>query len=410
MLSESERVSDPWWGPAGAITEDALPRTAEIVIVGAGIMGLATAYHLARAGARPLVLEREGIGAGATGRNGGFLPVGTAEDYDSTIARLGRPLARQLLGLTLDNRRLAERILTDEGIACDFRPVGHLHLAVTAAEQRGNRLLAELLSEDGCATAHLDQQEAQSLIDTPLGAQVAGGLFFRDIALVHSGKLAAGLARAAQRHGATIARAEVVSLSGSGPGVRVISERGTISADAALTAVNAWTGDLVPALRDLITPVRGQVLAFAPVAPVFRTGLTALTTATEEYWQQLPDGSILLGGCRGIRPDGDEAVRARTTTADVQGALERVLPGLFPRIGALRVTHRWAGPMAFTADRLPIVARWPEAPCWSIGGFSGNGMSLSLILGQLMADALLDRPCDPRLGFFTPDRFAGAGA
>lgn len=401
-------MTAPWWGGAGALPELALPRTADVVIVGGGVLGLATAYHLARQGAQPLLLEREGLGAGATGRNGGFLPVGTAEDYDATVARLGRPTARRLLGLTIENRRIAAEILGVEEIDCDFRPVGHLHLALSEAEQKANRRLASLLTEDGCATEHLDRGQAQAMVATPLGAVVAGGLFFRDIALLHPGKFVAGLAHAARRRGAILARAEVQRIEGSGHGTRIITDRGNIDAGAVLTAVNAWTGELLPALAPLIVPVRGQVVAFAPVATMFRTGMTALTTATEEYWQQLPDGSIILGGCRAVRPERDEGVLSLHPTADVQRALDQVLPTLFPGIGSLRATHRWAGPMAFTGDRLPIIAPWPEAAGWSIGGFSGNGMSLSLILGRLIGDVLLGRPADLRLSLFSPNRFTGA--
>jgi glycine/D-amino acid oxidase-like deaminating enzyme len=66
--------------------------------------------------------------------------------------------------------------------------------------------------------------------------------------------------------------------------------------------------------------------------------------------------------------------------------------------------------MAFTPDRLPVVAPWPDAAGRSIGGFSGNGMSLSLILARLIGDMLPGRPADPHLVIFTPDRFNGAAA
>jgi gamma-glutamylputrescine oxidase len=225
---------------------------------------------------------------------------------------------------------------------------------------------------------------------------------------LHSGKLVRGLAEAAVRHGATLARATVREVTGQGGRTQIVTERGSVSGAAVAIAVNAWTGGLLPSLRALITPVRGQVLAFAPTKPIFRTGMTALTTATEEYWQQTPDGSIILGGCRAVRHDRDERVLDTTPTDDVQRALERVLPELFPEIGALRVTHRWAGTMAFTRDRLPIAIPLPGANGWAVGGFSGNGMSLGLVVGRILANALLGRPADPRLSLFAPERFSGA--
>lgn len=401
-------ASIPWWGAAPMLEERALPAATDFVVVGGGIVGLSTAYWLARAGARPLLLDREGIGAGATGRNGGFLPVGTAEDYDASVARLGRERARALLGLTLENRRLADELLGAESIDCDLRACGHLHLALDDHEQQVNRGLAALLTEDGCRTDYLDRAGAQAMVATRFGPRITGGLFFREIGLLHSGKLVRGLAEAAQRRGATLARATVREVEGRGGRVRIVTDRGTLDAGAVTVAVNAWTGSLLGALRTMITPVRGQVLAFAPTKPIFRTGMTALTTATEEYWQQTPDGSIILGGCRGLRPDRDERVLAVTTTDDVQRALERVLPGLFPEIGALQVTHRWAGTMAFTRDRLPIAVPLPGANGWAVGGFSGNGMSLGMIIGRILADSLLGGPTDPRLSLFATERFSGA--
>ncbi len=401
-------MTTPWWGVAPTLEEHALPDAAEFIVVGGGIVGLSTAYWLARAGAAPLLLEREGIGAGATGRNGGFLPVGTAEDYDASVARLGRERARALLSLTLENRRLADELFGVEEIDCDLRPCGHLHLALDDHEQQVNRRLAALLTEDGCRTDYLDRAGAQAMVATRFGPSITGGLYFRDIGLLHSGKLVRGLAAAAVRRGAILTRATVQEIDGRRGGTRLVTDRGSVDGGAVAIAVNAWTGSLLPSLRPMITPVRGQVLATAPIKPVFRTGMTALTTATEEYWQQAPDGSIILGGCRAIRPDRDERVLDVTPTEDVQSALERVLPGLFPEIGPLRVTHRWAGTMAFTRDRLPIAAPLPGSNGWSVGGFSGNGMSLGLIFGRILADALLGRPADPRLSIFAPERFSGA--
>ncbi len=394
----------PWWGHAPALEHGELPVGCDFLVVGGGILGLSAAYWLARAGACPLLLERQGIGAGATGRNGGFLPLGTAEDYDASVARLGRGRARELLGLTLENRRLADEILAAESLDCDFRPVGHLHLTIGSEEDAVNRRLAALLTADGCATDHLDRPAAQAMVGTPFGPEITGGMYFRDIALIHSGKLVRGLAAAAKRHGATLLRATVEALETRDGQTEVRTDRGIVHPKALLIAVNAWSSQLVPALRRLITPVRGQALAFAPRPPLFRTGMTAMTTATEEYWQQTTDGSILLGGCRAIRPGRDEGILDCAPTEDVQAALERVLPSLFPDIGPLRVTHRWAGPMAFTPDRLPVVMRLPGSG-WAVGGFSGHGMSLALVVGRLLADGLLGRPADPRLSMFAPDRF-----
>lgn len=403
-------ASGPWWGPVGGLATSDLPATADAVVIGGGILGLATAYWLAREGHRPVLLEQESIGAGASGRNGGFLPVGTAEDYDRTVDRLGRAGARELLSLTLENRRLASRLIEEESIACDHRPAGHLHLALDAEEHAANRRLSQLLSEDGTPVDHLDRLDTGRLVHTELGPGIAGGLWFRDIGLVHSGKLLAGLAAAAARRGATLVRARVTRVQPRAGQSVIETDRGTIGAGRVVVATNAWLDGLVPDLEGLVRPVRGQALAFAPVRRLFDTGMTALVTATEEYWQQTIDGSIILGGCRAVRRDRDEGNLSSAPTEDVQSALESVLPMLFPGIGPLRVTHRWAGPLAFTPDRLPILTRLPAGAGWAAGGFSGHGMSLTMALGRGLAELVAGRPADPRFEYFSPQRFPGYSA
>ncbi|KPV48086.1 FAD-dependent oxidoreductase, partial [Kouleothrix aurantiaca] len=105
-----------------------LPRHADLVVLGAGLLGLASAYWLARAGYRPLILERGMPAAGATGRNGGLLVAGTAEAYPAAIARHGHETARAVWQLTLGNRALVRQVLADEAIVCDYREPGHLTL------------------------------------------------------------------------------------------------------------------------------------------------------------------------------------------------------------------------------------------------------------------------------------------
>jgi gamma-glutamylputrescine oxidase len=88
-----------------------LPRSVDVAVVGGGLMGTATSYWLARAGVSVVLLEREAIGWGATGRNGGFVVVGPAGGYTDAIARLGRETASAVLRDTLTNQQLVRQVL-----------------------------------------------------------------------------------------------------------------------------------------------------------------------------------------------------------------------------------------------------------------------------------------------------------
>jgi gamma-glutamylputrescine oxidase len=386
-------------------TDSAMPDAADVVVVGGGLLGVAMSYWLARGGASVVLVERAGLAAGATGRNGGFMVAGTAESYPAAIARIGHAGARAVWQLTLDNRMLLRRVLADEQIDCDYREVGNLHLALGEQPLAEMAHAVELGRADGFMADVLDRAAVQKLVGTPLGPAIAGGVFAEGNGTLHSARLVYGLAQAAQRHGARMhTHTEVTAISGDGAGVHAETSRGTLRAGAAVVAVNAWTDRLLPQFAGVITPVRGQVLAYEPVAPVFSTGMAAELTPTGEYWQQTPDGTIVLGGCRAVAPDGEVGMRELAAHDAVQAALEGVLPRLFPELTGLRVAQRWAGPMAFTPDRMPVADAVPGMPnVWVVGGFSGHGMPFGLTLGRLLAAAACgERPAE--LGPFRLDR------
>jgi glycine/D-amino acid oxidase-like deaminating enzyme len=388
-------VPESYWQAvrsASARRSTRLPAHANIVVIGGGLLGVATTYWLARAGVAPVLIEQGDLASGATGRNGGFMVAGTAERYPAAVVRLGHAAARAVWQLTLDNRALLRWVLSEEAIDCDYREPGHLHLALGEAQLAEQAADVAALRADGLAADLLERRQVQELIATPLGPAISGGLFAPEDGLLHSARLVYGLAAAAERHGAVLVTgAALTGLAPVGGGLLAQTTRGELRADAAVVAENAWLDQIVPRLAGRVTPVRGQALAFEPAPAIFAQGMGAAQTPTGEYWQQAPDGTIVLGGCRAVAPGQDVGIRDSRPPPEVQAALERALPSLFPALVGLRVARRWAGPMAFTADYLPIADRAPELPnTWVVGGFCGHGMPFGMRLGQLLAQATVD--------------------
>jgi len=369
---------------------DAFPAETDVAVIGGGMLGCWTALWLAQHGVAVTVLECEVISWGATGRNGGFLTGGAAMGYAEAIATFGRETAIALWTLAEQGRALAAQTIADEGIACDFRQNGTLSLARSEAALEGMAHTTALLREDGFSTEVLDRAAVQALIGTPLGPGIAGAAFAPEGGTLHSGRYLAGIADAARRAGARFVQASVSALRAEDGGTAVVTPAGTVRAGRVVVALNAWTDELLPALAGAIVPVRGQILAYQPAAQVFTTGVGADVTPTGEYWQQTPDGSIVIGGCRAMSPNGDVGVREMTPTPAVTAAIEAVLPRLFPSLATLAVARRWAGPMAFTADFLPIADTVPDLPgVWAAGGFCGHGMPFGPVLGRLLAEAAI---------------------
>ena len=387
---QTAAIGSYWHATAPALApDDPIPAEADVVVVGGGMLGCWTAYWLARAGVAVTLVERTTIGWGATGRNGGFLGSGTAVGYLDAIARYGKDDAHALWELTQTGQRLATEVIAGEEIDCDLRSPGILSLALTEASLDEMRRDFAAMRADGFDGNIVDRHGAQDLIGTPLGPEITGGGFFSRMGgLLHSMRYLTGIATAARRHGARLCLAGVTSLVAERDGTRVETTAGTIRAGRVIVAVNAWSDEMVPAMAGMIVPTRGQILAYEPIAPVFTTGLAASITPSGEYWQQTPDGSIVIGGCRADAPNGDLGVRDLEPTPDVTAAIAAVLPRLFPDLAGLRVARRWAGPMAFTADYLPVADAAPDLPgVWFAGGFCGHGMPYGPRVGQLLAEA-----------------------
>lgn len=370
------------------VPDDALPAGSDVVVIGAGMLGCWTAYWLAKAGVDVTVLEREVISWGATGRNGGFLTGGGAMGYADAVDALGRDTARAVWTISAEGRQLAEDTIRSEEIDCDLRIPGILWMGLHDEAMAATRRSTDLLLEDGFPVELLDRAGVQEMVRTPLGPEIAGGRLDPDGGLLHSGRYLAGLAAAAKRHGARFCTASVTALESDATGTSITTDTGVLHADRVVVALNAWTDSLLPALDGMIVPTRGQILAYEPTEIVFPTGIGTDVTPTGEYWQQTPDGSIVIGGCRADAPGGDMGVLNLRPTDDVTAKIEAVIPRLFPALAGLPVARRWAGPMAFTSDYLPIADAVPDLPgVWFAGGFCGHGMPFGPRLGQLLADA-----------------------
>lgn len=363
----------PIWAATADRPEPSLPVlvgpvTAEVAVVGMGAAGLTATRLLAEAGADVVAVDAAGPGAGASGRNGGFLLGGLAEAHHDVAARLGRARAARLYGLTLDALDAAVEAHPDA-----VRRVGSVRVARSPAEAADCRAQLTAMRTDGLPVEEYD------------GPEGTGLLFPRDAAFQPLVRVRA-LAERAVAAGAR--------LFGSSP-VHTVDARSIRAAQGQVTAtrgvlvaVDGGLEHLVPALAGRVRTARLQMLATAPTSdvhvprPVYaRYGL--------DYWQQLPDGRIALGGGRDVGGEQEWAPVA-ATSAVVQEHLERLLRELGTTAA---VEQRWAGVVGFTPDHLPVLAE-PEPGLLAVGGYSGTGNLVGPLCATWAAHRLLGRPDD----------------
>jgi gamma-glutamylputrescine oxidase len=314
------------------------------------------------------LFEAREVAGGASGRNGGFALRGGAMPYEHAWAGLWR-----LTELALDR---IEQLAGDA-----FRRVGSLRLAGDAGERDLLARELELLREHGFDVEWVDPLPA------PLGGLFAGAVLYpRDGALQP--------ARWVQRLGARAAAAgaEIVEHTP----VRIDE----LDASTVVVATDGLTAALLPELADHIETRRGQMLATEPLERRL-FGRPHYARHGYDYWQQLPDGRLVVGGKRDASFE-TEATALEETTPLIQERLEALTVEL---VGELpRITHRWAGVWGETRDRLPLVGRVPgREHVWVAGGYSGHGNVLGFACGDLLAHAILgDAP--PELDLFDPAR------
>ena len=291
--------------------------------------------------------------------------------------RLGRDRATALY------RRTAEALdATAEAHPASVRRVGSLRVSRSREEDADVDAQHAAMREDGLAVERYEGPEGR-------------GLLFPDDAAFHPLRRARELAQRATAAGARLLGAAAVT--GVAPGAVETAVGRLVASRGVLVAVDGGLEHLVPSLRGRVRSARLQMVGTAPAhdvvvqRPVYaRYGL--------DYWQQLPDGRVLLGGGRDVGGDDEWAHGdwARgpwdaPTSPSVQAHLERLLRD---DIGtAAPVEQRWTGVVAFTPDHLPVLAE-PEPGLLAVGGYSGTGNLVGPLCATWAANRLLGRPDD----------------
>jgi gamma-glutamylputrescine oxidase len=373
---------NPYW-----LEDEPVPRSStsydgrvDVAVVGAGVTGCAAALTLAQGGLRIRVHDARGVAEGASGRNGGFALRGGATRYDIARDTYGRDAARELWHWT-------ERALDDMaslGSDSITRP-GSYRLAADEEERDEIRGEYEAMREDG-----IDAEWVDYLPPALEGTFARGALMHASDGAIQPARFVRRLAALAAAAGAEIREHDRVT------------DVDALDADHVVVATDGYGHGLVPELNDLIWPTRGQVIVSEPLDRVLydrphyaRHGF--------DYWQQLPNRRVVLGGFRDVSIM-DELTDVEETTPTIQRSLESFLAEL---IGEQpRVSHRWAGIFGLTQDMLPLVGRVPtRTNVWVASGYSGHGNVPGFACGRLVAEAILGDTSSPQLQLFDPARF-----
>lgn len=366
------------WPGLPALEGDA---RADACVVGLGGSGLAAVESLVERGLSVIAVDAGRVAAGAAGRNGGFLLGGPDAYLHSAITAWGEDAAVWLYRATLRELEHLAQLLPEV-----VRRVGSIRLAGLPGEAESPAEAVDRVAEIG----DLDRHEAAlrrhgfavERYDGPLGT----GLYLPDDAAMNPARRAIGLARLLGHRAALHEHTRVSSIERG----KVATERGTISADVIVVAVDGKLDVLVPSLAGRVRTARLQMVATEPVrrgrlpCPVYgRWGY--------DYAQQDASGRIFCGGGRDLF-EADEWTYDTEPSAQVQG----YVADLAGRMAGTEVaiTHRWAASVGFTTWRGAgdgrALCTLVDDGVMAIGGYNGTGNLVGPVAARAAVAHLLD--------------------
>lgn len=373
-------------------------RSCDVAVVGAGVCGLSAAAELTRRGMRTVVIERQGAGAGASGRNAGFLMRGAADNYWAACERYGREVARRLWRISEENLEMLRGAGLERLKSYRARP--SCLVAMTDAEREQLQKSERLLREDGFDVGVIGGVGgARAPADSLWGGAFARSR--RALGLVNPHDACCNPVELVEmlrgRCGCPIVEGqEVLGIDDAGSALSVRMTDGIVNAGRVFLATNAYAGLLVPELARVVSPRRGQMLAIR--AEGRSLAMNYYANHGSEYFREGYDGMLVFGGCRTPFAASEVGFEDRPTE-EVQGSIERFACDV---LGAARVdvVARWTGVMGFSADGLPLVGSLGRANGWNdrvwfCGGFTGHGMSLAYRTASMAVDEMLSGAAGP---------------
>lgn len=352
--------------------------TADVVVVGGGVVGTSTAYHLAKAGAGDVVLlERaDAVGTGSTGACAG----GFRHQFSSRInIELSLASVPMILGFS-----------EEHDLPLDVVQDGYLFLVRNDADWSDFRAGADLQRSLGVDAQLLTPAEAAEIAPGIEIADVIGATFCPDDGIADPAGLTQGYATAARRAGAELLLGVDVSAIET-QGNRVTGVRtteGVISAPIVVNAAGPWAGTLsATAGVDLpLEPIPRMVVTTGtfPGAPVRRT--LVIDAATSYYFHKEGDGVLTGMG-------GRDEHASFSTEVDRRFVEEELLPTavrVFPPIEHAGIANMWAGLYEMTPDRHPIIGEASVKGMFLANGFSGHGFQHAPVVGKLLAELILE--------------------
>ncbi len=354
-----------------------LPNTADIVIIGGGVMGASAAYHLALRGMNNIVLlEKENFfGQGATGRCAG----GVRYQFSTEIN----------VRLSIESLPMLERFKEEIGQDVGYKQCGYLLVATNEKIADNFRYNVDLQNKLGVSTELLSGEEVRARLPLMKFNDALAGTFNQKDGIVDPNSVVMGYISAAQKLGVkAFTGAEVVGVSVSGNHIdEVQTILGGIKTRMVLNAAGPWSGQIgkMAGVNIPLIPLRRQMFTTSPLMELPTDFPFVIDFARSLYFHREGEGLLIGMSNQNEMPGFDQNVDEDFELTNLEAAIERM-----PIVEKAQRASHWAGLYEVTPDAHPIFGNTDLNGFFICTGFSGHGFMHGPISGKLMSEFILD--------------------
>ena len=349
----------------------------DVVIVGAGFSGVATAVELCERGYKVALVESNRIGWGATGRNGGQIIGGYGRDPAAFSSSIGSEGVSIVESMGSECVEIIKERIEKYNIDCDLK-WGYCEVGLKKRHLKSYR---EWAAEDS-AIQILDQNEIKEYVNSDL---YLGGYYREDWGHIQPLNLCIGEAKAAEVMGAKIFEQTQITRITYGENPAVHTDKGSIRANHVILCGNAYMGNLVPYLDARVLPATSCIIATEPLSDeqlqqtMVRDVAVCDSRTALDYYRLSADKRLLFGGLSnytGLEP------------SNVQAIMHAKMTKVFPSLKNTRIDYSWSGSMGISVRRMPQIGRIKNSNVLYISGYSGHGVAPTHMTGRILAEAV----------------------
>lgn len=362
-----------------------------VVVLGAGVVGCAAAYYLARDGADVTIVEREAVGSGASGFAVGLLNPLMGTGIPGPMA----PLAERTFQM---HKALWPEIKKASGVDLQPREMPHLQLCFTAEDVRQAQVdMARWDATEGFSAEWLDPDQVRKL-DLRISPLLIGAVLLRHIWVLDSYRLTLALLQSAKALGATLIHGEASGIESTGgqvTGVRVHGK--TLACDAVVIALGPWSGQALTGMEHVlpVLPLKGQILHLEAPAEPFRYHLAGPGQIVHKA-----DGLVWIASTE------EEAGFDVSLTEAARDTLMARAVKMVPSLAELKLVRQTACIRPITPDRQPIVGNVPNmSGAYLATGAGKKGILFGPLMGRAVADLVMSGDTKLPIEPLSPERF-----